>query len=176
MSSAKRQPFCLGHNLLTTWYPWPRSSMIPDHLLDKVQTFIVWFINNFVFIDHKYQERMIPLISYLSYAFIQPTRLSFTPDSKVHWANMGPTWVLLAPDGPHVAPMNLAMTVYIICLGCQQRHCLSMSVSIMRWAKPLRCTHDVLQQNHTMIASWHGNTFRVTGSLWGNPPVTGEFP
>ena len=25
------------------------------------------------------------------------------PDSKVHGANMGPTWVLLAPDGPHVA-------------------------------------------------------------------------
>ena len=24
------------------------------------------------------------------------------PDSKVHRANMGPTWVLLAPDGPHV--------------------------------------------------------------------------
>ena len=24
------------------------------------------------------------------------------PDSKVHGANMGPTWVLSAPDGPHV--------------------------------------------------------------------------
>ena len=31
------------------------------------------------------------------------------PDSKVHVANMGPTWVLLAPDGPHVGPMNLAI-------------------------------------------------------------------
>ena len=31
------------------------------------------------------------------------------PDSKVHWANMGPTWVLSAPDGPHVGPMNLAI-------------------------------------------------------------------
>ena len=29
------------------------------------------------------------------------------PDSKVHRANMGPTWVLSAPDGPHVGPMNL---------------------------------------------------------------------
>ena len=28
------------------------------------------------------------------------------PDSKVHWVNMGPTWVLSAPDGPHVGPMN----------------------------------------------------------------------
>ena len=30
------------------------------------------------------------------------------PDSKVYGANMGPTWVLSAPDGPHVGPMNLA--------------------------------------------------------------------
>ena len=26
------------------------------------------------------------------------------PDSKVHGANMGPTWVLSAPDGPMLAP------------------------------------------------------------------------
>ena len=32
-----------------------------------------------------------------------------SPDSKVHRANMGPTWVLLAPDGPHVGSMNLAI-------------------------------------------------------------------
>ena len=32
------------------------------------------------------------------------------PDSKVHGANMGPTWVLSAPDGPHGRPMNLAIT------------------------------------------------------------------
>ena len=30
------------------------------------------------------------------------------PDSKVHVANMGPTWVLSAPGGSHVGPMNLA--------------------------------------------------------------------
>ena len=32
-------------------------------------------------------------------------------DSKVQGANMGPTWVLLAHDGPHVGPMNLAIRV-----------------------------------------------------------------
>ena len=31
------------------------------------------------------------------------------PDSKVRGANMGPTWVLSAPDRPHVGPMNLAI-------------------------------------------------------------------
>ena len=32
-----------------------------------------------------------------------------TPDSKDHGANIGPTWVLSAPGGPHVGPMNLAI-------------------------------------------------------------------
>ena len=30
------------------------------------------------------------------------------PDSNVYVANLGPTWVLSAPDGPHVGPMNLS--------------------------------------------------------------------
>ena len=32
-----------------------------------------------------------------------------TPNSKVHGANMGTTWVLSAPDGPHVGPVNIAI-------------------------------------------------------------------
>ena len=36
------------------------------------------------------------------------------PDSKVHGANMGPTWVLSAPDGPHVGPMNPAIRVLAV--------------------------------------------------------------
>ena len=35
------------------------------------------------------------------------------PDNKVHGANVGPTWVLSAPDGPHVGPMNLAIRDYM---------------------------------------------------------------
>ena len=35
------------------------------------------------------------------------------PDRKVHGANMGPTWVLSAPDRTHVAPMNLAISVHL---------------------------------------------------------------
>ena len=31
------------------------------------------------------------------------------PDYKVHGANMGPTWVLSAPAGPHFRPMNFAI-------------------------------------------------------------------
>ena len=31
------------------------------------------------------------------------------PDSKVHGANICPTWVMSAPDGPHVGPMTPAI-------------------------------------------------------------------
>ena len=37
------------------------------------------------------------------------TAVKCNPDSKVHGANIGPTWVLSAADGPHVGPMNLAI-------------------------------------------------------------------
>ena len=37
--------------------------------------------------------------------------IDLLPDSKVHGANMGPTWVLSASDGPHVGPKNLALGV-----------------------------------------------------------------
>ena len=36
-------------------------------------------------------------------------KICTAPDSKDHGANMGPTWVLSAPGGPHVGPMNLAI-------------------------------------------------------------------
>ena len=42
-------------------------------------------------------------------AVIVGVRGGKVPDSKVNGANMGPTWVLSAPDGPHVGPMNLAI-------------------------------------------------------------------
>ena len=38
-----------------------------------------------------------------------PVQFYFNLDSKVHGANMEPTWVLSAPDGPHVGHMNLAI-------------------------------------------------------------------
>ena len=33
------------------------------------------------------------------------------PDSKVHWANMGPIWGRQDPSGPHVGPMSFAIWV-----------------------------------------------------------------
>ena len=35
------------------------------------------------------------------------------PDSKVHVAHMGHTWVLSASGGPHVGPMNIAIRIIL---------------------------------------------------------------
>ena len=45
------------------------------------------------------------------------------PDSKVHWANMGPTWGRQDPGGPHVGHVNLAIwVVFISCSPHTLRH------------------------------------------------------
>ena len=36
-------------------------------------------------------------------------------DNKIYGANMGPTWVLSAPDGPHVGHINLAIRAIQSC-------------------------------------------------------------
>ena len=42
---------------------------------------------------------------------VVPGVQSIHQDSNVHGANMGPNWVLSAPEGPHVGPMKLAIRV-----------------------------------------------------------------
>ena len=68
------------------------------------------------------------------------------PDNKVHGAHMGPTWVLSAPGGPHVGPMNLAIRV------------------VSEWKYPYfipRCTsptdieHSTLLGPHGFITEFH---------------------
>ena len=47
---------------------------------------------------------------------------SSAPDSRVHGANMWPTWVLSAPGGSHLDPMSLAIwggyRFHVMMLSC----------------------------------------------------------
>ena len=59
----------------------------------------------------KYECDSIDVIhTYLTLA-VSLTQNGAFPDSKVHGANMGPTWFLSAPGGPHVGPMHLTIGV-----------------------------------------------------------------
>ena len=49
------------------------------------------------------------IMTYLLWLVIFLTLIYMKPDSKVHGANMGPTWGRLDPGGPHVGHVKLAI-------------------------------------------------------------------
>ena len=70
--------------------------------------------------------------------FLQAQQIPFGiteifPDSKVHGAKMGPTWVLPAPDGPHVVPMNLAIRVVFLWTIARDNTKLGLSLNYMQY-------------------------------------------
>ena len=69
------------------------------------------------------------------------------PDSKVRGANMGPTWVLSAPDVPHVGPMNLAIwAVY-------PTESMSYFSENALWKKSIACSsmYQIIECHHCVI-------------------------
>ena len=54
--------------------------------------------------------KLIPPGIYQYYdTHLQDETGKYTPDSKVHGANMGPIWGRQGPGGPHVGPINFAI-------------------------------------------------------------------
>ena len=76
------------------------------------------------------------------------------PDSKVHGANMGPTWGRQDPVGPHVGPMDLAIwDAYRkreITITALKRKCCLFD-EILKWQRPNeRTTVFMFQWAHAM--------------------------
>ena len=71
------------------------------------------------FYAHNIRYNMKPLINQNvkgNMGQVMEVRLScylFSPDSQVHGASMGPTWVLSAPGGPLDGPTNLLSGFFI---------------------------------------------------------------
>ena len=58
------------------------------------------------------------------------TQVLYYQDNKVHGAHMGTAWVLSAPDGPHVGPINLAIRVALSWLIVSQSTMESNTVAV----------------------------------------------
>ena len=72
-----------------------------EHYFQFIQIkFITWYFSYFISTLYGMAPLYLCFHSIVQHGY---------PDS--HGANMGPTWVLSAPDGPHVGPRNLAITV-----------------------------------------------------------------
>ena len=59
------------------------------------------------------------------------------PDSKVYGINMGPTWILSAPGGPYIDPMNIAIWDNIICveyIACAVLWNIVSILNLKRWS------------------------------------------
>ena len=82
------------------------------------------------------------------------------PDCKVHEANMGPTWVLPSPGGPHVGPMNLAIR------DDQPLHWRHNDHDSISNHQPHGCLLNRLFRRRPTKTS----KFRVTGLCVGNSP------
>ena len=54
-------------------------------------------------------------------------------------------------------------------MNCSKRQCWSLDMIRL-------CSATALHDFHCMMASWHGNPFRITGPLRWKPSVTGGFP
>ena len=88
------------------------------------------------------------------------------PDSTVHGANMGPTWVLSVPDVPHVDPMNFAIRDILWSLQWRHNGCDGVSKH-----RRLDCVLNRLFRRRSKNTS----KLCVTG-LWGwNSKITSEL-
>ena len=79
-------------------------------------------------------------------------------DSKVHWANMGPTWGRQAPGGPHVGYMNLAIwvTIWVWETTIYLMQTMSVACLLMPWLLVLPSLFFLLQTFHHLFKKWLG--------------------
>ena len=82
-------------------------------------------------VDEMTYQGLDYMASILQMLFPQSNVVVF-PDNKIHGANKGPIWVLSAPDGPHVGPMNHAIRVVSLkCVPEDQIDRMSPLVRVM---------------------------------------------
>ena len=97
MSSVKWRPLCLGFNMIIVsndWFPCPWW----DFVINEISFWWVWMMHG---------DTMTWKYFLHHWLFVR----GIYPDTKVHGTNMGPTWALSGPDGPHVGSINLAIRV-----------------------------------------------------------------
>ena len=92
------------------------------------------------------------------------------PDSKVHGTNMGPTWVLSAPDGPYVGPMKLAIRDTDVQVASL---CLAVIGKIRGWLWSQRYIGVVYHLHHRGVEGQVLNARVVSqlGKTLGSTPI-----
>ena len=92
------------------------------------------------------------------------------PESKVHEANMGPTWVLSAPDGPNVGPMNLAIRVVYITAS---QHGNAFHITGLLWGESI-CHSWISLTNGKSSELWIIRSMSACTGCWMNSQIVDD--
>ena len=88
------------------------------------------------------------------------------PDSKVHGANMGPTWVLPVPDGHRVGPLNLAIRDDAYYVNIDLFISPGNQMTLSEYGTMRNCGHDFpLQGLDSGITPPHGCIINLVASI-----------
>ena len=110
----KRCIWFIGHRSKFT-FPEPMSIWIHQVIMSKQ---CLTHVYNVTALELSHHPTLVPVVAtdaclaantVRPSAFIRLCWLQSHPDSKVHGANMGPTWGRQVPGGPQVGPMNLVI-------------------------------------------------------------------
>ena len=134
---------------------------------------------------------MITINSFLSVVNIRQWADFNYLNWTAHGANMGPTWVLSAPGGPHVGPINLVikvplklwhawrtpshnfmwMLLLLHYLNPSPKHCLA---NIYWWTTPRCCIESILHPRNFLMLVIHSTDSDKIYNL--RPDVTTRLP
>ena len=95
--------------------------------------------------------------------------IDYSPDSKVHGVNMGPTWGRQDPGGPRVGPMNLAIWVMLSSLKQQ----ILFPPRVTRTICMIFTTMTIITKSYSYVrCSWMNDHRWNVGSIqWAGPPT-----
>ena len=99
---------------------------------------------------------------YMSHTSINVLTLN-SPDSKVHGANMGPTWGWKDPGGFHVGPINFALWDLMHSVTKSNRQFATVNFSLICQGQPYR-----VPAFFTIMSSYlpHDDGIKFTGHRW----------
>ena len=115
------QSLALGHQLFGKRPSLSRDSLLSDStswcLKDGIYIYIYIYIYNIklCLCCSAFWSMLARIASYYMIIIWIEHQSVTSAESKVHEPNMETTWVLSAPDGPNIGPMNLAIRVHVSC-------------------------------------------------------------
>ena len=105
-----------------------------------------------------------------------PNKEVQTNNSKVHGANMGPTWDMSAPDGPHVGPKNLAIWVTVsVQMHLTDTRSIFAAITVVILSSLVNLFHSGYHENAFLLLFYgndQSNNLHNSNKIYNNSLIT----